>query len=127
MKSVRLRDVEGLKGDKFALWQLLNPASVGSENLMLFVVNIDPGGLIPPHHHGPAEAAIYVLEGSGEFEVDGERKILSVGTGLCVPAGATIGLENKGSNPLRLVVVMSPPIGVEICPVCGILVKESRP
>lgn len=126
MKFVQLHDIQELKGEKFALWQLLNPATVGTKNLMLFLVAVDIGGCIPPHTHGPAEAAIYVLSGKGEFEVDGEKRILSADTGLCVPVGATIGLENKGGTTLRLLVAMSPPISVEVCPVCGIMIPESQ-
>ena len=109
MKFVQLRDIQELKGEKFALWQLLNPATVGTKNLMLFLVAVDAGGCIPPHTHGPAEATIYVLRGKGEFEVDGEKRILGADTGLSVPVGATIGLENKGRIPLRIMVAMSPP------------------
>lgn len=125
MKFARLHDIQELNGEKFTLWQLLNPATVGTKNLMLFLVAVDPRGCIPPHSHGPAEATIYILRGKGEFEVDGEKRILGSNTGLCVPVGATIGLENKGRTPLKLLVAMSPPIGVDVCPVCGIKLAES--
>ena len=126
MKFARLRDIQELKGEKFTLWQVLNPATVGTKNMMLFLVSVDAGGCIPPHTHGPAEAAIYVLRGKGEFEVNGEKRNLVADTGLSVPVGATIGLENKGRTPLRFLVAMSPPISVEVCPVCGIMIPESQ-
>lgn len=124
MKSVQLGEVKETKGEGFALRQVLNPVTVGATRLMLFLVTIDPGGRIPPHHHGPAETAIFIHEGRGTFEVDGLRQTLGVDTGLLVPVGSTIGLENTGLTPLRFLVAMAPPITVEVCPVCGILIKE---
>ena len=126
MKFVQLRDIQELKGEKFALWQLLNPATVGTKNLMLFLVAVDIGGCIPPHTHGPAEATIYVLRGKGEFEVDGEKRTFSADTSFSVPIGSTIGLENKGHTPLRFLIAMSPPISVEVCPICGIMIPGSE-
>jgi quercetin dioxygenase-like cupin family protein len=109
-----------MKGDGFALWQLINPKTVGSKNAMLFVVSIEPGGKIPVHKHGPADVSIYVIEGRGAFSVDEETQIIGPETSLYVPVGAGIGLENIGENTLRFIVVISPPIDVETCPFCGI-------
>ncbi len=120
MKVVKLSEIEPMRGDGFALWQLINPNTVGSKNAMLFVVSIEPGGKIPVHKHGPADVSIYVLEGRGTFAVNEEEQIIEPETSLYVPVGAGIGLDNTGEDTLRFIVAISPPIDLEICPVCGI-------
>jgi len=124
MNVVRLTEVKEMKGKGFALWQLINPNTVGSKNAMLFVVTIEPGGKIPVHKHGPADVTIYVLEGRGAFQVGEERQILEPETALYVPVGVGIGLENIGGKNLRFVVAIAPPIDIETCPVCGIKIKN---
>lgn len=124
MKVVKLNDIKEMKGKGFALWQLINPNTVGSKNAMLFVVTIESGGEIPVHQHGPADVTIYVLEGRGAFLVGEERQILEPETALYVPVGVGIGLENIGRKTLRFVVAIAPPIDVETCPVCGIKIKS---
>ena len=120
MKVVKLADIEVMKGEGFALWQLINPNTVGSKNAMLFVVTIEAGGKIPVHKHGPADVSIYVLEGRGAFSVNEEKQIVEPETAVYVPVGAGIGLENIGENTLRFIAAISPPISVETCLVCGI-------
>ncbi len=124
MKVVKLADIKEMKGEGFALWQMINPTTVGSKNAMLFVVTIEPRGTIPVHKHGPADVSIYVLEGQGAFSVDEEKQIIEPETALYIPIGAGIGLENIGKSTLRFIVAISPPINVETCPVCGIKIKE---
>ena len=123
MKVVKLTDINEMKGEGFTLWQLINPNTVESKNAMLFVVTIEPRGIIPVHKHGPADVSIYVLEGQGVFSVDEEKQIIEPETALYVPIGAGIGLENIGENTLRFIVAISPPVDVETCPVCGIQIK----
>jgi quercetin dioxygenase-like cupin family protein len=123
MKVVKIADIEEIKGEGFALWQLINPNTVGSKNSMLFVVMIEPGGKIPVHKHGPADVSIYVLEGRGVFSVNEENQIIEPETALYVPVGDGIGLENIGENTLRFIVAISPPVDVETCPVCGIKIS----
>ncbi len=113
-----------MKGKEFSLWQLINPNTVGSKNAMLFVVMIEPGGKMPVHTHGPADVTIYILEGQGVFSVNEEKQVLGPETALYVPVGAGIGLENIEKNILRFIAAIAPPIDVEICPVCGILIKN---
>jgi len=124
MKVVKLTDINEMKGEGFALWQLINPNTVGSKNAMLFVVTIEPGGKIPVHKHGSADVTIYILEGQGAFLVGEERQILESETALYVPVDVGIGLENIGRETLRFVVAIAPPIDIETCPVCGIKIKN---
>jgi quercetin dioxygenase-like cupin family protein len=63
-----------------------------------------PGGVLPLHHHAPAEV-YHVLEGEGVVEVDGERHLLRPGLSLFIPANARHRTTNTGEGPLRFLFV----------------------
>ena len=58
MKVIELLKAEKLEGEKYTLYRLVNPVTVGSKNLMSFFVTIDVGGEIPEHKLGPAEVVL---------------------------------------------------------------------
>jgi quercetin dioxygenase-like cupin family protein len=62
-------------------------------------VEIDPGVMAPRHSH-PGEEIIYVLEGTLEYQIDGQPPVtLKAGDVLFVPAGAVHKAKNVGSGP----------------------------
>jgi quercetin dioxygenase-like cupin family protein len=61
-------------------------------------VDFDPGAGFPRHTH-PGEEIIYVLEGSLEYEVQGQpNATLKAGDVLFIPAGAIHAAKNVGSG-----------------------------
>jgi quercetin dioxygenase-like cupin family protein len=61
-------------------------------------VDFDPGAGFPRHTH-PGEEIIYVLEGSLEYEVEGQpNATLKAGDVLFIPAGAIHAAKNVGSG-----------------------------
>ena len=61
-------------------------------------VDIEPDS--PPiRHFHPGEEIIYVLEGSLEYQVDGQpTKVYDAGEGLTVPAGVIHAVRNVGAG-----------------------------
>jgi quercetin dioxygenase-like cupin family protein len=60
-------------------------------------VDFDPGYVAPRHTH-PGEEIIYVIEGSLEYEIDGQLAKVKAGDVLFVPAGAIHTAKNIGSG-----------------------------
>ena len=61
-------------------------------------VGFDPGYVVPRHTH-PGEEIIYVLEGTLEYEIEGQpRRTVKPGDVLFVPAGAVHTARNLGSG-----------------------------
>lgn len=120
MKTIQFADAEKLEGAGYVLYRMLNPVTVGSKKFMSFVVEVHPGGAIPEHTHGPAEVGLHVLDGKVSVTIDGQEELVEPGTAVHVPIGSTIGLANAGEEALRFIAVLSPPIDVSVCPVCGI-------
>jgi quercetin dioxygenase-like cupin family protein len=123
MQTIQLANAEKLEGAGYILYRMLNPVTVGSKKFMSFVVGVHPGGAIPEHTHGPAEVGLHVLDGKGAVTVDGQEELAESGTAVHVPIGSTIGLTNVGEGTLQFIAVLSPPIDVSICSVCGIETK----
>ena len=62
-------------------------------------VEIDPGVTAPRHRH-PGEEIIYVLEGTLEYQFDGQPPVtLKAGDVLFVPAGTIHSAKNVGNGP----------------------------
>jgi quercetin dioxygenase-like cupin family protein len=123
MKTIQLANAERLEGEGYILYRMLNPTTVGSKKFMSFVVEVHSGGEIPEHTHGPAEVGLHILDGRASVIVDGQEELIKPGTAIHVPIGSTIGLNNVGDEVLRFVAVLSPPIDVSVCQVCGIETK----
>lgn len=126
MKTIQLADAEKLEGAGYILYRMLNPATVRSKKLMSFVVEVHPGGVIPDHAHGPAELGLHVLDGKVAVTIDGQEELVEPGTAVHVPIGSTIGLTNVSEKMVRFIAILSPPIDVSICPVCGVEIKEPK-
>src|ERR1700758_531421 len=57
-------------------------------------VDIDPGSVAPAHRH-PGEEAVYVLEGSLEYRLEGKPPVtLKAGDVLFIPAGVVHSAKN---------------------------------
>jgi quercetin dioxygenase-like cupin family protein len=72
--------------------------SVPGRELIQNRVDVDPDAPAIRHWH-PGEEIIYVLEGSLEYEIDGEPpRTVSVGEALMVPAEAVHSVRNVGGG-----------------------------
>ncbi len=88
---------------------LVNGASpITCSNFSMGVVELEPlGGQVPWHNH-PQEEVYLVLEGTGEICVNDERRAISAGQAVHVPAHAFHQLTNTGEAPLRFVYCYAP-------------------
>jgi quercetin dioxygenase-like cupin family protein len=68
------------------------------------LAEIAPGGVLPLHHHAPAEV-YYVLEGEGLAEVEGVPHRLRPGVSLFIPGDARHRTTNTAARPLRFLFV----------------------
>ena len=57
------------------------------EHTMMTFFSFEPGSVVPEHDH-PHEQITYVVQGSMEFALGGETRILRAGEGVCCPPGS---------------------------------------
>ncbi len=71
------------------------------ENPGVGIVELEPGGVLPCHHHAPPEI-YHVISGGGEVEIAGEVHALRPGTTAAVPPDAWHETRNTGDTKLRI-------------------------
>jgi mannose-6-phosphate isomerase-like protein (cupin superfamily) len=74
---------------------------------------LEPSQATRRHYHGATEEIYVVTKGSGELEVDGERRTVRPGDAVLIPPGAWHTLENAGSSELRILCCCAPPYSHE--------------
>ncbi len=76
----------------------------------LFVSSVPPGEGVPIHSHLKEDEAYYLLEGQWELYDDTNKKVLTLGPDnyVYVPMGINHGFKNVGSQPARLVLIITP-------------------
>jgi quercetin dioxygenase-like cupin family protein len=75
-----------------------------TEAMSMGLAEIAPGGVLPLHHHAPAEI-YHILEGEGRTEVEGVAHALRPGVSLFIPANARHRTTNPGPGRLRFLFV----------------------
>ena len=71
------------------------------DNAFLGKLEMAAGGEVPEHRDA-TEEYIHILEGGGEFTIDGERHTVGPGTTIYMPADALVSFKN---GPAKLVAI----------------------
>ena len=74
---------------------------------------LEPGQATERHYHERSEEIYFVTKGSGELEIDGERRTVRPGDSILIPPGAWHTLENDGTSELLILCMCSPPYSHE--------------
>jgi len=69
------------------------------DGVMITFIDFEPRTIVPEHHH-PHQQITYVIEGSMEFVLDGEKRVLHAGDGALVPPDVPHGAVILG-DPCR--------------------------
>jgi quercetin dioxygenase-like cupin family protein len=84
-------------------------ALASTPRALLDLYCLGPGQSQKPHVHGEQDKICYVLGGHGIFSLDGAEETLEAGEAIVAPAGRAHGITNPGSEPLVVLVVVTPP------------------
>ena len=89
--------------------RLVHPKTVGSDQLAVSLVDMQPGDRIKRHRHS-YEEAYFVIEGEGVMFLEGEEDIaLAPGVAVYVPPNRIHGQVNTADRSLRILCSLSPP------------------
>jgi mannose-6-phosphate isomerase-like protein (cupin superfamily) len=69
--------------------------------------SLPAGGTTERHYHALSEEIYFILEGEGELEIDGERRLVGPGDAALIPRGARHAIT--ATMPLRFLCCCSPP------------------
>ncbi len=71
-------------------------------------VLMQPQSMIPPHRHDQADEAHYILEGEVEYQLEDRTMIAISGTFFNFPRNKYHGFKNIGSNPAKILMIITP-------------------
>jgi len=66
---------------------------------------LPPGASVGPHEHMDDEEYYYIISGKGMMVLDGEKFEVKAGDITAVFSGLSHGLENNGTEDLRVIVI----------------------
>ena len=89
------------------------PQLTGCGHLVVIEVEIQPGFGHDFHKHPQQEEVIYVLQGSIEQWIEGEKQILNAGDSVFLGADVVHASFNISDAPAKLHVTLGPSIGDE--------------
>jgi len=104
VKKIRVRDHITHDAAKMA-----KVALAATPRALLDLYCVAPGQAQRPHVHDDQDKIYYVVSGAGRFSLGGDSERLEAGEALVAPAGAEHGLVNDGTEPLLVLVVVTPP------------------
>jgi mannose-6-phosphate isomerase-like protein (cupin superfamily) len=105
-RSVRWADRPSLPASPNREFRYLVDADVGCRDMTQFV------GVIPPGragmHSHTYDEVVYVIEGEGVLDLNGERTPIAAGSCIHLPPLVEHCLENTGSSPMHVLGVFHP-------------------
>ncbi|RCJ41974.1 cupin [Nostoc minutum NIES-26] len=69
---------------------------------------MQPQSVTPPHNHGHADEAHYILDGEVEYQFDDQTLVATPGMYLHFPKGQTHTFKNIGSKPAKVLTLVTP-------------------
>jgi quercetin dioxygenase-like cupin family protein len=78
------------------------------EPIHMHISVVGPGERAHPPHQHPGYEALYIFEGQGTVEHDGEQTQLRAGEAIVFDPNQLHGLVNSGDQPMRYLVVLRP-------------------
>ena len=79
-----------------------------TERQSLAEASLQPGATTTRHYHARSEEIYLIVDGSGELEVDGERRAVGLWDAILIPPGAWHELT-AGAGGVRLLCCCVPP------------------
>jgi mannose-6-phosphate isomerase-like protein (cupin superfamily) len=95
--------------DGSTIRELLGLPTAPVRNQSLAEATLLPHQTTERHYHRESEEFYYLLEGSGEIEVDGERARVRIGDAILIPPGAWHQMRADAAGPLRFLCCCAPP------------------
>ena len=112
-KFIPAAEAEREQLDWGALAWLSRPQTTGAKDLVVIEVNLSPGGGHNFHKHPEQEEVIYVIEGTVEQWLRDEKRMLSSGDSIFIPADVVHASFNISSASAKLLAILGPCVSDE--------------
>ncbi|MEO6848244.1 MAG: cupin domain-containing protein [Chthoniobacterales bacterium] len=86
---------------------ILDRTNAPVQNQSLAEARVPANATTERHYHKLSEEFYFILEGTGEMEIDGEKQTIEPGDGILIPAGTWHQIASR--NALRFLCCCAPP------------------
>ncbi|WP_046867591.1 cupin domain-containing protein [Microvirga massiliensis] len=90
---------------------LSNPAATGAKHLTVIEGTFLPGKGHSFHYHADQEELIYVVSGTVEHWIEQEKRTLSPGDSVFMPAGVVHATFNTSAEDAKVIAILGPSAG----------------
>ena len=97
--------------DGSTIRSILDRTNAPVRNQSLAEASVPAGGATQRHFHRLAEEFYFILEGAGEIELNGERRMVGPGDAILIPSGTWHTI--MATKPLRFLCCCAPPCAHE--------------
>jgi mannose-6-phosphate isomerase-like protein (cupin superfamily) len=91
-------------------YRLLSPGPSGSDRFEVVLGQIEFEGQADPHAHDELEQAVFVLEGRGVAEIEGQQEEIGPNDLIYLPEGVRHRIAAMEGPPLKLLIIYAPPL-----------------
>lgn len=110
MRIQNARSIEGHTSEHGEIvFELFGTATGHSRAHSLAQIVIPPGKASRKHYHPEAEESYYILSGTAQMELDGDRATLNPGDSIVILPGQVHQISNNGMEDLTLLAICVPP------------------
>ena len=112
-KFISAAEAEREQLDWGGLAWLSRPQTTDAKDLVVIEVSLSPGGGHDFHKHPEQEEVIYVIDGTVEQWLRDEKRMLSSGDSIFIPADTVHASFNTSSASAKLLAILGPCVGDE--------------
>lgn len=99
--------------DGSTIRSILDLSNASVEKQSLAEATLPPGGATERHWHKASEELYFILEGSGNMEIEGEEQKVGVGDAILIPSGKWHQITANEDSELRFLCCCAPPYSHE--------------
>lgn len=112
-KAVDIADLSQVSGRSYPAGRLTQnlvggASPIQASSFSLGYVTLNPGGGQVPWHNQEQEEVYFILEGTGEMCLGGERAAVGAGQAVYIPPRVFHQLTNTGPVPMRMIYCYGP-------------------
>ena len=99
--------------DGSTIRSILDLTNAPVQNQSLAEASLPAGSATERHYHRQSEEIYFILEGTGEMELEGERQSVGPGDAILIPAGKWHQITTTAEETIRFLCCCSPPYSHE--------------
>jgi mannose-6-phosphate isomerase-like protein (cupin superfamily) len=113
MRVRRLSEAHVAERGRLRSHFLMDAGDLGSRNLSVTWVHVEPGAQQHTHSHEDSEQVYVIVRGRGRMRVAGDQEDVAEGDLVFIPPATDHWIKNDGDETLVYITAAAPPVSME--------------